>query len=172
MDSLVTCIADTKGGRRCLRHRLPGLDYCSLHCDPSLLTEKKNTKQEKVDVDKDIEIQKRKISSIKNEVFKFLRIEISPHQGNFRSWNVRCIEDSMLCQSKAPFPLGLRVRKFFPGYGFHDGFITCMDRKFFGDEQGTRPMLVYQVCYNDNDGEGTYILLLLYTRISMLLTFK
>lgn len=168
MNSLVTCIAETKGRRRCLRPKLPGLDYCTIHCAPALLTGKKNTVQEKVDVDRSVEEQKRKISTIKDEVFTFLRTEISSHQINSRSWNVRCIEDSMLCQNQAPFPLGLRVRKFFPGYGFHDGSITCIDRKSVGDEQGLRPMLVYQVCYNDSDGEGTYVFILLCLRIPIL----
>ena len=110
MNSLFTCIAKTKGRRRCLRPKFTGLDYCSIHCDPSLLTEKKRWSRGKSKWRGTLRNRMRiTLSSIRSDAFQFLRNEITPRQRNLRLWNVSCIEDSILCQSKAPFPLGLRV---------------------------------------------------------------
>ena len=53
-----------------------------------------------------------------------------------------------------PFPLGILVRRFFPGYDFHDGRIIQTKRKHVIDEEnGIRPVLIYKVIYNDGDSE-------------------
>jgi len=71
-----------------------------------------------------------------------------------KSWNVRSIEDAILCQENSPFPQGMLVRRFFPSYGFHDGWITLIQRKLLDEEgKGKRPVLVYRVTYKDGDAE-------------------
>ena len=74
---------------------------------------------------------------------------------NNNDWGVNCIEDAILCGENMPFPLGLNVRKFFLGYGFHDGRIVKTVRKQLFDEEAKdqRPVLVYRVVYNDGDEE-------------------
>jgi len=65
------------------------------------------------------------------------------------------IEDSVLCGENVPFPLGMKVRKFFHGYGFHDGRIIKVARKLWvdGGHSTERPVLVYRLKYNDGDQE-------------------
>jgi hypothetical protein len=63
-------------------------------------------------------------------------------------WCINNVEDSLICESDSkPFPLGLKVRTYFLGYGFHDGRIIKVRRQFKDD----RPVLVYRVIYNDGD---------------------
>jgi len=49
----------------------------------------------------------------------------------------------------------LKVRKFFLGYGFHDGRIVKTVRKLLVDKETKeqRPVLVYRIVYNDGDQE-------------------
>jgi hypothetical protein len=45
------------------------------------------------------------------------------------SWDINSIEESVLCENRAAFSVGVRFRKFFKGYGFYDGRILSWARK-------------------------------------------
>ena len=154
LDGLVTCTAMVGKGRsrrRCKAPRYAGLAFCVSHCDP-LLMQKCRTLS--VDHPKETEQSQEGISRIIKNFPTFLS-GIHDKLVNNYGWSVNCIEDAILCGENMPFPLGLNVRKFFVGYGFHDGRIVKTVRKQLFDEEAKdqRPVLVYRVVYNDGDEE-------------------
>lgn len=86
-----------------------------------------------------------KIATI-SEVMPMMLRKVHQSQVNELSWAIKNIEDSVLCGERTPFPLGMLFRKFFPGYGFHDGRILKVVRKVFVDSDSNeeRPALVYR----------------------------
>jgi hypothetical protein len=90
---------------------------------------------------------------MKESLQSFLESNIGTMR-NELGWAINSIEDSLLCGSATkPFPLGLKVRTYFLGYGCHDGRIMKVRRQFFEDDgsQDHRPVLMYRVIYNDGD---------------------
>jgi hypothetical protein len=171
MESLITCvyIIGKKGSaRRCRNQKLEGFDYCVTHCDPSLLTASRvDEYEENYTVGSDSygkdsspqpsSVQRRLsligIGSMKESLQSFLESNIGTMR-NELGWAINSIEDSLLCGSATkPFPLGLKVRTYFLGYGCHDGRIMKVRRQFFEDDgsQDHRPVLMYRVIYNDGD---------------------
>ena len=121
MSTLVTCIAtiSKNKNRRCLRAKMPGSNYCTIHKNPF------PSKNECVIVptSKSPSPSKRKrtrvfksVAQIKKDVQKFFS-EISPTVYNGLKWNIQSIEDAFLAERNNPFALGLHVRRYFPGYG-------------------------------------------------------
>lgn len=151
LDGLVTCIAFVGKGRskrRCKAVRCAGLDYCVSHCDPLLMQKSRMAAEGSAGE------PARGINKI-NENFPNFLSAIHDKVVNNLNWSVNCIEDSILCGENKPFPLGLKVRKFFLGYGFHDGRIVKIVRKQLVDKEAKedRPVLVYRIVYNDGDQE-------------------
>jgi len=99
----------------------------------------------------------RGIAAIIAKMPSFLKSKFSTLLSKGPEQRIDCIEDSVLLDESKPFPLGLKVRKFFTGYGFHDGQIVKVCRKFVvlneGSAEVKRPVLVYRVVYNDGDRE-------------------
>merc|ERR1712194_434485 len=56
---------------------------------------------------------------------------------------------------KSPFPLGMKVRRFFTKFGFHDGRIIQIRRNYITDDNSmiNRPVLLYIIKYLDGDEE-------------------
>ena len=127
--ALVTCIATVKDGRRCLRPKINGFDYCSSHiaafsANP---TNKKIGRQLKRKHDESIACdaptkskKKRKrfksITSFIDDVSNFFKT-VSPHVKNLLRWDIQNVEDAFCSERNVPFALGLTVRRYFPGYG-------------------------------------------------------
>ena len=174
MDALVTCVymIEKKGDlRRCRKPKLAGYDYCVAHCDAALLTTPRVDEIDYCSLShfredsisrtslprEDVRVQglfSRGISTIIEVMPSFLENKVDSIMVNELRWNVNSIEDSILCEENKPFPLGLKVRKFFSGYGFHDGRIIKVCRKFVAEKkQNQRPVLVYRMIYNDGDEE-------------------
>eukprot|EP00985_Skeletonema_marinoi_P021628 scaffold13373_cov109-Skeletonema_marinoi.AAC.3 len=156
MDGLVTCVAIIGRGRskrRCKAARCAGIDYCVSHCDPLIMQKSRIAAQGNTGDDCSSGIA-RGINKI-NEYFPTFLTGIHDKVVNNLNWSVNCIEDSILCGENKPFPLGLKVRKFFLGYGFHDGRIVKIVRKKLVDKEAKeqRPVLVYRIVYNDGDQE-------------------
>lgn len=161
LDGLVTCIAIVGKGRskrRCKAVRCAGLDYCVSHCDPLLTHKSRIAAEGNAGDDGSSRCSPckpaRGINKI-NENFPTFLSAIHDKVVNNLNWSVNCIEDSILCGENKPFPLGLKVRKFFLGYGFHDGRIVKIVRKKLVDKEAkeVRPVLVYRIVYNDGDQE-------------------
>ena len=164
LDVLVTCNAIIGKGRhqrRCKAVRCAGFDYCVSHCDPLLAKKSRASPQGSQEDDcswgcspskPDQSI--RGINKI-NEYFPTFLEGIDDKIVNNLNPSVNCIEDTILCGENKPFPLGLKVRKFFLGYGFHDGRIVKIVRKLLVDKEAKeqRPVLVYRIVYNDGDQE-------------------
>lgn len=182
LNSLVTCsFIISKGKRRCLRQKAPGSDYCHLHTDPSMMAPISNevkcpkaksdpgdlvsnsgiksnkddsTKKQSQDVSSPLS---QNIISLTLSIINSLRKKITPHHVNKLDWNINCIEDAIISQEHAPFPIGLRVRRFFPSYGFHDAIITRIQRQIVTKPKGkARPVFLYRLLYNDGDSEDFY----------------
>jgi len=157
MNSLVTCIASTsKDNRRCLRMKLPGSDFCTIHDDPNEVAQN-DIKRNSVDDENASPRKKRRllfksVASLKSDVSNFLK-SVSPYHMNDLKWNVQCVEDVFLSERNTPFALGLKLRRYFPGYGFHDGRIHNIEIKTVNETGQERPVLVYRVVYNDGDRE-------------------
>jgi len=156
MDGLVTCVEIIGRGRskrRCKAARCAGIDYCVSHCDP-LLMQKSLLAAQGNKEDDCSSGEARGINKI-NEYFPTFLTGIHDKVVNNLNCSVNCIEDSILCGENKPFPLGLKVRKFFLGYGFHDGRIVKIVRKKLVDKEAKeqRPVLVYRIVYNDGDQE-------------------
>uniref|UniRef100_A0A7R9VLI6 Histone-lysine N-methyltransferase n=2 Tax=Pseudictyota dubia TaxID=2749911 RepID=A0A7R9VLI6_9STRA len=184
--SLVTCVAMAgrkPNQRRCLKSRLPGMDYCATHCEPMALPSKG---VEGKQMDDDVKpmaspllheiteprasmelavgsshsalhasssIENRGAITIIDNTPMFFSVAGAKSLVNRTNWCVQSIEDAILCQETRPFPLGLSVRRFFPGYGFHDGRIIKVLRQHIRENGVHRPVLVYRVLYNDGDNE-------------------
>jgi hypothetical protein len=81
---------------------------------------------------------------------QYLQRPSSIHHVNKRRWDIRGAEDSILSQTTGPFPLGLMVRKFWIGHGFHDGRIIKIIRQNLNiNDEEVRPVLIYRILYND-----------------------
>jgi hypothetical protein len=163
LDGLVTCNAMIGKGRkqrRCKAVRCTGFDYCVSHCDPSLVqaatrAAAKDEQEDEYDSDGCSPSRiARGVTKISKYFPSFLT-GIDDKIVNSHNWSVSCIEDSILCGENKPFPLGMKVRKFFIGHGFHDGRIVRTVRKQLVDKEAKedRPVLVYRVLYNDGDQE-------------------
>ena len=164
LDGLVTCVAIIGKGRskrRCKAARCAGFDYCVSHCDPLLVQKSRIVAQGSKGGDSSSwcsptkpDASARGITKIIENLPTFLS-GIHGKVVNNLNWSVNCIEDSILCGENKPFPLGLKVRKFFLGYGFHDGRIVKIVRKKLVDKEAKeqRPVLVYRIVYNDGDQE-------------------
>jgi hypothetical protein len=162
LDGLVTCnsiIGDGWNQRRCRAVRCAGFDYCLSHWP--LIQHSHTTPQGSQEDDFSTGCSPIKsdqyavgISKI-NEYFPTFLAGIDDKAVNNLNWSVNCIEDSILCGENKPFPLGLKVRKFFFGHGFHDGIIVKTVRKLLVDNEAKddRPVLVYRIVYNDDDEE-------------------
>ena len=180
----IAIIGKQPSQRRCLRRKLPGKDFCSTHCDPILLTSNPIIQEQisisggigagevnKASADtfspgtthqrSPSRGSVRNILSTHNDTrvisitASFMK-KMSTYSWaiNRLNWSVRCIEDTILCQESCPFPLGLLVRRFFHGFGFHDGRIVKVLRRHVPDNAGfDRHWLVYRVLYNDGDNE-------------------
>jgi len=166
LDTLVTCIFIIEGrngqNRRCRKQKKDGYDYCEGHIHPSLLSKppidvvKKDSTPKKDDTG-DIDPLSpedtspshlygpsvpSKIAAISDIMPSFLN-DIQESQASGLNWTINCIEDSILASGGCVFPLGMKVRRFFGGYGFHDGRIIKVTRKIYKDEG--RPVLVYRI---------------------------
>lgn len=141
LDGLVSCVFMIEGRngqlRRCRKHKKEGYDYCESHIHPSLVKEPPNDLLESIpeeslpqedDESLSNESQENgevgptsqsKIAAISEMLPSFLSGMEQPLDNSNR-WTINCIEDSLLAAGGA-FPLGMKVRRFFPGYGFHDG---------------------------------------------------
>lgn len=169
MRSLVTCIAVVpKTNRRCQNPKLHNCDFCSSHRKAiALAAESKEPQSHKNRFDPEVKKKKQGLEEQRSETF--LPIDRLLHnirsklretrfnQENARGWEIQCIEDAFLCERNEPFPLGLKVRRYFPGHGYHDGEITDANRRQVVDvdegEENARPVLLYRVKYNDGDEE-------------------
>ena len=169
--SLVTCIAvvggsQTKGQQRCRNTKAPGLDYCTYHCnDPLLLSagevyglsdQDQGSTDRKMASDAENAEETNEIAAPDNfeaisaNLSQYLHRSSSIHHVNKRQWDIRGAEDSILSQTTGPFPLGLMVRKFWSGHGFHDGRIIKVIRQNLNiNNEEVRPVLIYRVLYND-----------------------
>jgi hypothetical protein len=130
MNALVTCIATvSKDNRRCLRPKVAGSDYCSVHNDPCAIAlidnQQKNNisckrKERDIDNQESPKRKKRKqfksIACLMDDVSNFFR-RMSPHVKNLLRWDIQCTEDLFCSERNMPFALGLQVRRYFPGYG-------------------------------------------------------
>ena len=171
MKGLVTCIATVnKTNRRCLLPKKYNSDYCNAHQDAiqlsissannvKLVAEKLPGDTEELCGDgEDDDINPRSpflsIDELIQNVRHTLR-ETLATQENTRNWRIKCIEDAFLCERNQPYPVGMLVRRYFPGHGYHDGFVTSVKRKEVKEDKETRPVLLYRVKYNDGDAEGT-----------------
>jgi len=174
IDGLVTCVfmIESRSGRRrrCSKPKKEGYDYCVDHCDPILLSmpqadaEKSNVAsqpcigadlQSHAFINSECKPSHRGfIAAISKFMPSFLS-GIKRAQINKLGWAINSIEDSVICGENAAFPLGMKVRRFFTNYGFHDGRIIKLARKLFvdNDTNEERPVLVYRCKYNDGDQE-------------------
>ncbi|KAL7539330.1 hypothetical protein ACHAXR_010595, partial [Thalassiosira sp. AJA248-18] len=169
MDTLVTCVFVIEGRngqrRRCRKQKMEGYDFCVAHCDPKLLSNPRADTQGSsigtissngVDSLSQASIGGKRCRGIAaiNEIMPSFLKNIQQAQVNENRWAIYSIEDSVLCGNSA-FPLGMKVRKFFDGYGFHDGSIQKCARKLHVDSNKSeeRPVLVYRLKYNDGDQE-------------------
>eukprot|EP00584_Thalassiosira_punctigera_P006741 CAMPEP_0172541594 /NCGR_PEP_ID=MMETSP1067-20121228/12375_1 /TAXON_ID=265564 ORGANISM="Thalassiosira punctigera, Strain Tpunct2005C2" /NCGR_SAMPLE_ID=MMETSP1067 /ASSEMBLY_ACC=CAM_ASM_000444 /LENGTH=1391 /DNA_ID=CAMNT_0013327663 /DNA_START=90 /DNA_END=4262 /DNA_ORIENTATION=- len=169
MDVLVTCIFTIEGkngqSRRCRKQKKDGYDFCEAHCDPILLSQPRadpsgssvgtpvcNSSLSKASTGAKSGPLSR-IAAISDYMPSFLR-DIG-WKANDPGMAINSIEDAVLCGENAAFPLGMKVRKFFEGYGFHDGRIVKVARKLWDDDnmKKQRPVLVYRLKYNDGDQE-------------------
>ena len=165
MDLLITCvhIICRKGTkRRCRNRKLEGVDYCQDHCDPALLTAQCRKEVEETRQSVDINSSE---SSLKNQVAPMgidtvkpaLQSFLTNKIDNFKNdlgWSLNSVEDALVCGSDlTPFPLGMKVRVYFVGHGFHDGRIIKVRRQYLSSSRsdGVRPVLVYRVIFNDGD---------------------
>lgn len=160
MKSLVTCVAVAKQTKcRCRCPKLPGSDFCANHQQTLHISSELGTKEEKPE---SIEFDEQNegcnpfvgVEYVRTDLKSALR-ELFPKRDNPRDWQIKCIEDVFICERNEPFPLGLCVRRYFAGYGWHDGFITIISRRdVIDNSEGTaRPVLIYRVEYNDGDQE-------------------
>ena len=165
--SLVTCIAvvggsQSKGQQRCRNTKAPGLDYCTYHCnDPLLLsagevygdqgsTDRKMAPDVKNAEETNEATAPDNFEAMSANLSQYLQRSSSIHHVNKRRWDIRGAEDSILSQTTGPFPLGLMVRKFWIGHGFHDGRIIKVIRQNLNiNDEEVRPVLIYRVLYND-----------------------
>lgn len=175
LKSLVTCNAITSQyKRRCLKQKAPNSEFCQYHTDPTMInkTEEPGSKSVPTDeilsesepdvIDSAITTSQKvsnafsqDIISVQSSLSKLFHEKIAPHHVNKLQWNIHCIEDAIISQDHSPFPLGMRIRRFFPNYGFHDGTITRIIREIVEEHDGkSRPMLLYRILYNDGDSEG------------------
>lgn len=171
MNSLVTCIAVvSRTNRRCQNAKVHNTDYCASHRNAIVISPRhdnlkvgttnddsrhvgnglKRTKEPRVETFVSID-------TLVNNIRMHLKGTLQ-NQENTKKWEIQCIEDAFLCERNEPFPLGLKVRRYFPGHGYHDGFVTNVTRKEVvdSDEENARPILVYRLKYNDGDEEGMY----------------
>jgi hypothetical protein len=155
-----TCIENAKKTkRRCRCPKLHGSDYCASHqkvLSISTAVELKEQKSECVKIYEKNEIYSPivGVEDVRQDLKNALR-GLFPKRTNPRDWQIKCIEDAFICERNDPFPLGLGLRRYFAGYGWHDGFITIISRRDIIDnsEGKARPVLIYRVEYNDGDQE-------------------
>ena len=123
--SLVTCIAYVKrNNRRCLCPKVAGSDYCSSHQSAIKVGINSDTLSsgayiKKCAKKKSDAKQQGAFTSI-NQLIANIRCALRDtvsEQKNYRNWRIKCIEDAFVCERNEPFPLGLIVRRFFPGHG-------------------------------------------------------
>lgn len=175
--SLVTCIAisSRRKNGRCRRVKAAGSDFCSIHCNDPLqlsagtictLAEAGSVhvqRQAALSIESESPSPRRKrnlhnskdknLASISSKLTEFFACHGASLENNL-NWNIRSMEDAILCQETGPFPLGLLVRRFFKHYGFHDGrIIEVLRRNVLDSDGAVRPVLLYRVCYNDGDFE-------------------
>eukprot|EP00978_Attheya_sp_CCMP212_P007029 scaffold16416_cov52-Attheya_sp.AAC.16 len=164
LNALVTCISmvgrNKNERRRCLRPKSSGADFCVYHCDPAL-NNKGNTGNILTRCNQtdghplSRQPETKGVANILSCLPEYLSNNVDVDMVNQLNWNIQSIEDALICQENNPFPLGMQSRRFFPGYGFHDGRIVKVHRKQFLDhETGIwRPVLVYRIEYHDGDKE-------------------
>lgn len=128
MRYLVTCIATaSRSHRRCLLPKYRDSDYCCLHQKPIELYSIKQSKAATDNINHTLCTSIPRVDNTIHEPFMSidrllnnLRSSLSktlPFQENTRNWRVQCIEDAFLCERNEPFPLGLNIRRYFPGHG-------------------------------------------------------
>lgn len=134
MNALVTCIAKTsKGNRRCRRPKVNGSDFCVVHNDTTFSSNRLQTNtltrtspkrkfflennEEAHGVQKKKKARFKSIAAMKADVQNFFREVCQPYVKNLLKWNIQSVEDAFCSERNAPFPLGLHVRRYFPGYG-------------------------------------------------------
>ena len=160
MKALVTCIEVVKKTKqRCRCPKVPGSDYCSSHQKSfNISTRIEPQEENNVPIDN---VDKSEtcspfvsVEDVRTDAKRALR-RLFPKQSNPRDWQIKCIEDAFICERNEPFPLGMNVRRYFAGYGWHDGFIITVSRRDIIDnsEGIPRPVLLYRVAYNDGDQE-------------------
>ena len=128
LKALVTCIATVrKSNRRCLCPKAVGSDYCAAHKSAielsnrgkdadAVFLEPKADRVQRVNSEVSLQGPFVTIHHLLENIRDALR-DTLPQQENFRKWRIKCIEDAFLCERNEPFPLGLIVRRFFPGHG-------------------------------------------------------
>uniref|UniRef100_A0A7S1BED1 Uncharacterized protein n=1 Tax=Corethron hystrix TaxID=216773 RepID=A0A7S1BED1_9STRA len=165
LESLRTCGHVTAGGLRCRRRRGPGKTRCCLHARPSLAARLRNVpplpeedpsaKTPPMKTPEAPPPAKTPEVPLPDSMPTAMR-SVAPGRVNARRWGIRALEDVLVCAEIGPFPLGMRFRKYWgEHFGFHDGKIVRIWRKFLDDaERGQRrPVLVYRTRYEDGDGE-------------------
>jgi hypothetical protein len=126
MRYLVTCIATTSSSkRRCLLPKHGHSNYCALHQDVISLNNDKVSDEVQCQTDnvanefmKELDAANPFVSVdclIDNIRSRLLSVRNT--QENTRNWEIKCIEDAFLCERNEPYPLGLVVRRYFPGHG-------------------------------------------------------
>ena len=83
------------------------------------------------------------------KIFERLNLIVST---NSFSTNISSIEDAIFSVSnKSPFPLGIKVRRFFAHWGFHDGTVVNVQKQVVsapdGIDEGMKTVLLYRVSY-------------------------
>lgn len=126
MNALVTCTATiARDNRRCRRPRVNGSEYCCVHIDTTFSTNYLSLKRKHDDVQcKETQEGRKKrekmmfksVADFTSDVRNFFQ-NFSPFIKNILRWNIHCAEDVFCSERNSPFPLGLKVRRYFPGYG-------------------------------------------------------
>jgi hypothetical protein len=106
-------------------------------------------------VEKEREREWKEDANVAHTIYDGLLSGVKDCFANSKHVFVHDTEDAILCDEKAPFPLGSLVRRFFSWYGFHDGRIVHIKRKVVTEpETGVaRPVLLYRIVYDDGDKE-------------------
>jgi len=168
LSAIILCGYEMSSGFKCRRKKASGKLFCSIHDNPHLSHLQQSNKASNESF---VSGDEASISDISNHVKSntvgdqtkkvqksMVNIigEIGTKYVNSRKWRISSMEDSIIATEFGPFPLGMKFRKYWgQQYGFHDGKIIKVWRKFVYDEKlgQKRPVFVYRTQYDDGDGE-------------------
>jgi len=184
LSAIILCGYEMSSGFKCRRKKASGKSFCSIHDDPHLSHLQQSNKASnesfvsgdeaslsQSEMCNSVAETQKSFSDISNHVksntmedqtkkvqrsmVDIIR-EIGTKYINSRKWRISSMEDSIIATEFGPFPLGMKFRKYWgQQYGFHDGKISKVWRKFVYDEKlgQKRPVFVYRTHYDDGDGE-------------------